>query len=137
MSESRELDAQIATQIMGWTDVQRDCSVPYGDDTCDYDPANDDKRLNGTSRRAVPLYPINIAQAFKVVEKMREREMTVEISCDYPDLEWDVVFVRREELEPDVYREPLRGEYSSTSLPEAICRAALEAMKEKAKAAGA
>jgi hypothetical protein len=71
MQESRELDAEIAEKLFGWTDIAWMDNV-HG--------------VRGVAPRAflgtaqiVPRYSSDIAAAFLVVEKMRERRVLINL----------------------------------------------------------
>lgn len=155
----RDLDAVVAVRVMGWEWLERLEDLyqrprkviypPLGPDWIrfnyfwdKYSPAQPTterfsdwdeccKRVDGAT--GMPRYSTDIAAAMEVVEKMRE-SWSVEIYCDFPDREWNVTFCKRDPeaqwIQTDTHS------VDSESLPEAICRAALIATREKVKDGG-
>lgn len=131
MSESskelsgRELDIAIAQRVMQWPRRDRDDDRDYEDTY--FSAYNDGGQIvvfrGGSQRSAERWSPAqNIEAAMQVVEKMRERDYSIQIN-GYR--RWGVTFVLESVEEPTV------RPCGSKSLPEAICRAALAAMEQK------
>lgn len=117
MNDNDELDAAVATKIMGWTQVENTRHmglVGY--------PPNALADMKRGIRTDVPNYSTNIADAWTVVERMRELGWICEVGNDSesPD-EWSADFTRDPYIENHVWS------YSATA-PLAICRAALYAL---------
>jgi hypothetical protein len=116
---SRELDKQIAA-LMGWTWNGKTAWSPTGS-------ANARVRDDGTPiDDPWPFYSTDIAAAWEVVEKIsgpEDRNFNIG-RRSYGTGEWKASFHWR-----DGSREPAYG--NATTAPEAICRAALAAFKEK------
>lgn len=119
----RELDFAVAEQVMGLdrANARVDSMNRNGEPQYHFGyPVGHD---------FAPNYSTDIAAAMQVIEKLRADGWTPEISSYYPDLEWDVVFERCEQIGDSIYRSTGHGECSSQSLPECICRAALAAIE--------
>lgn len=101
----RELDAEIATRVMGEARRQRAAIVGYP-------PREMWWKIDGELMEHPPEYSSNIAAAFQVVEKMRERCCDFTLEC--AGLAWYADFVVGS------------GEGDSPAL--AICNAALDAV---------
>lgn len=67
---NREIDAEIAERIFGWTNVAPDCYVHDGKDWCGTDPSGTGGYY-GTGRKIVPHYSTDIARAWEVWTKVR------------------------------------------------------------------
>jgi hypothetical protein len=110
VSENRELDAQVAEQVMGWRNISNAYVINgLGGD----DPAQPNRGI-----QRVPRYSESIEAAMEVVEKLGRR---VDIQF-FPGhiSQWRVMFINPTE----------EGAWAVT-LPEAICRAALAAVKDQ------
>lgn len=115
----RELDAQIAEKIMGWVPVEGQTALaPYA-----Y------RRPDGhiVHPYSAPEYSTRIEAAMEVLEKMGHAHgntimghigMATLTIHQYPNGQWFVHFVGK-------------GKAAGETLPEAICRAGLEATKNR------
>jgi len=106
---SRELDREVAEKVMGLT------IDPLVESEWTYCFWSDGKRL--------PLYSSDISAAFQVVEKMIEKGLSFECNATpYEALFW----IPGRAGENTKWRR-----CAAKSMPEAICRAALSAVKAK------
>jgi hypothetical protein len=123
---SRELDAEVAEKVMGWVkgpekhqyDDLYDCHwlYPNGDPTGWYWGCSNSCFKPSTS----------ISDAWRVVEEMGKRQLDVSI-----DKSWCTGYLVQFTNEPFGGPKELRvyGQGRADTAPEAICRAALEAVK--------
>jgi Phage ABA sandwich domain len=65
----REIDAEVALQVMGWRDVEPGCYTPSGKALCGTAPDPEMSPWNN-GRAYVPRYSILIGAAWQVVEKI-------------------------------------------------------------------
>ena len=118
---NRELDALVAEKVMGWTlvtDIVKNCSGQWFDSN------------GGGTRSEHGWHPdTSISDAWLVVEEMRKRGFGVNIVSPNVDTtsqprptDW-IVWVEREDGVSSV------ASWRCDSAPEALCRAALEAVK--------
>lgn len=129
----RELDAAIAERVMGhvWDESRcRACGWPIGsfeDGGCTIESCS--MRPYPVRRADTPSdYSSSIGAAMEVVEKMRQSGWHVEISddCERMDTAWFVEFTRSTDTHLHT------GDAGAETLPETICRAALEAIETNA-----
>lgn len=125
----RDLDAAVAERVMGWTIAPEgnrwrvSATGEYINSWCVDSPnladldSDVDDRLYG--RYAMPSYSTDIAAAMQVVEKMQERGFRIFIRDYEGVITWEVKFAS---VKGPSY------EASGNDLPEAICRAALQAI---------
>lgn len=113
---SRELDAEIAEKVMQLS-LMRWTNHPEHEPVLIQDGAK------------IPQYSTNISDAWLVVEKMRERGWECRMEYRHFNEFWDVFFWREYcDKERDESLDDF-GQSQLEELPEAICRAALEAVK--------
>ena len=113
MKPGRELDALVAEKVMGLvrcTAIAPDHILP-----CHAHPANPDKGAE------TPLYSTDIAAAWEVVEKIKNRNINL---LWHEENQYWYCCVHNEIFEVD-------QEATSESAPHAICLAALKAVGEK------
>lgn len=139
MSGGREMDARIATEVMGWTRRVRKGARPLSA-TDDWKPPEGDLEIDfywlwappglspETHWRALPKYSSDIAAAFQVVERVKELGFEVfEVHNHCPDAPWCALFCSEKINEANLY------EGQGDTAPEAICRAALCALRALGK----
>ena len=124
-----ELDVAVAREVMGWTEplhVTADCEKRRGGRTRYW--------LIGTppicticNGRNLPRFSTDIAAAFEVVEAMRGRGYWWEMRC--PCQRGDDRHIARFEMDADVAGPYTFAAARHASLPRAICKAALEAVR--------
>lgn len=119
MATNRELDAEVA-RLMGWTNVEPDCYTPIGKEWCGDDPSGAEG-FNRTGRKIVPHYSESIAAAMEVVAKL-EKDNMISLTHFANMPSEDRWIVSLSSCAPGYI--DVRGEAST--LPEAICRAALQ-----------
>lgn len=117
MNAGRELDALVAEKVMGWTWDENTAWSPTG--------SRNARVADGDLWWWLPPYSTDIAAAWEVVERIRERwELTIDSSHRDPfneySLEW-TIDLREHYLStiPDI---PC---FSSASLPHLVCLVAL------------
>ena len=124
----RSLDALVAEKVMGWTIVETKPRANYQNIWICQD---------GTSTANLPHFSTSISDAWLVVEQMATKEFTLKLNCYCHSGTNDAtaefhrikVELRRFRLTgKDFYRSGLI-ENKPNPVPEAICRAALEAVK--------
>jgi hypothetical protein len=116
-NDSRQLDAEVAEVVMGWTSVEMFCNALHG-----YKPTGAYGRVS--------YYSSDIAAAWAVVEKMVADG-------------WEAEFYGLQEMAPDTWycslgthgHGDLYGSYEgrAETAPQAICKAAVAAAKELGK----
>jgi len=111
MNAGREMDALIAEDIMGWTRV-------YGRSGL-WNTQSESVRFTND----IPYYSIKIADAWKIIETMREAGYHSRVETQICPT---VIFWKKGLIE----RGPSPVTYRATSTPLAICRAALIAVME-------
>lgn len=116
----RILDALIAERVMGWTFVSHNCYVPYGKDTCGYNPSGKGG-FHNDGRMPIPKYSTEIAAAWEVVEKL---ELAV-LPAIYDGYKWAACT----DAEGYYYSDKFCSQ--ADTAPLAICRAALEVVGRK------
>lgn len=131
---SRELDAEVAEKVMGWKLVTAYCRPKFkpsldrpGTLLADYDDKGEHRQLVGPNgevywldaeemnRIELPVYSTDIAAAWMVVERMKELGYPFELG----DSEEGYYATYWNETSAPVY---------GSSMPECICKAAIEAM---------
>lgn len=130
----RELDAAVHIEVMGWDAGDVDVEGMYGT-TFNHD-------VDGRSFQVVPPYSTDIAAAWEVVERLASDGLYISL-CDNRHgcyrLNGDSVSgfwveIVRHDAADDYPTEHVRGLQAPTA-PEAICRAALKAVRSKGKVA--
>lgn len=126
-TDDRELDALVATKVMGWTHIEtqtfEDTAVWFG-----FPPQPDGKPFNRDGLHGIPEFSTWIAAAWQVMERMMDRGIYVIFSADAAD-SFEVTFgSRRESRRYEVVGESLGGK----AAPRAICMAALAAIEAEA-----
>ena len=128
MMENKEIDSQIAEKVMGWEfcerSFMRDVLLCGG---VGEEMVTEEKWFkNGIAMYFVNRWnpSTNIAHAFEVVEKMKEKEFCFTLS-DYLDSRfWDANFI--------IFKDSTKEFIGTANTPAmAICLAALEAVKAK------
>lgn len=115
MSELRELDQQFAFQVMGW---RRELDAWYSSSG---EPREDCQ---------VPPYSSDIAAAMEVLEQFKLWQIS---RSDHPSAQDSPYLVMLYSLPHRHASFHKRHEGTAKTLPEAVCLAALECVKEKAK----
>jgi hypothetical protein len=117
----RELDALVAEKVMGWRWLKDDERpgrwLQYGTSP-GRSPATGSEQVVWGMMNRLPLYSTSIADAWQVVEKMRA--MGKEAELFWTDQGCEVFFARESSIH--------EGYGFTTTMPRAICRAALKAV---------
>lgn len=116
MTSGRELDALIAEKVMGWI-VAHSSEGFYR-----WKPKPDNPNSYSEWQEGLPHYSTNIADAWHVVEKLKEYGNVVEVKC-FRSGSVDVQ-VRGGNIND------IRGAGNADTAPLAICLAALKAVGE-------
>ena len=129
MEAGRELDALVAERVMDWRWLVSQVSGRRALFPPDHAPewfgrvADGSEPLTDQWDTRLPHYSTDIAAAWQVVEKMRERWPVVRLEVDVEG--WRVE-IHTDEGTPSYYR-PVAEDYADT-WPLAICRVALKAV---------
>jgi len=127
MEAGREMDAVVARGIWGWTDVVHNAYVPYGRDTCGWNPNGNGRGYNGSNRMTVPAYSTQLLAAWPIVIKFEKDGWQWILESNYVD----EVELRGWKVSLTLYRPEFglhNGATGAGRWPmDAICRAALRA----------
>ena len=117
--KGRELDAAVAEEVMGWTDFVDEQNISTAG-LWGHEPSN--------HYSFVPHYSTDIAAAWTVVEKVGETTPGFSLIDWPPDGEAERWVAQ---IGSHNYPDDLWGEALAPTAPEAICRAALTAVRAK------
>lgn len=134
----RELDAAVAERVFGIKKVFLPSAYKSSDDVWGatdsphYIPSGKSPRTHMIDAKEVPYFSTDIAAAMQVVERLQN--VNVELALLASEKRWRVTIREFQSVRscpkcPPV--QPINVIYYSQSLPEAICRAALNAVKAK------
>lgn len=133
----RELDAAVAERVMGFHRHHSGVLLP-NDDRLHlwYDDAMNAEAAKGELWLRVPRYSTDIAAAMEVVEKLANRfSFGCWRSRNDSELSWTWrIKFQPSILAPEPHQSKTQGMYyfaEATTLPEAICRAVLQAVSEQ------
>ncbi len=119
MEAGPEMDALVAEFMIGWR------RAPSEDDPAGWCWVTEHGRTRGSATALMPTYSTNIAAAWQVVEKLKERFSSVLVETNPRQYYVDIV---TDKGTPSYYRTVADAE--ADTAPLAICRAALKAVNQ-------
>lgn len=126
VAAGRELDAEVAVRVMGWENLQSGAYTPWGRDVCGTDPTHEGG-WDGAGRKPIPHYSTKIGDAWLVVEKLKFSVIYYEGRRKWYVGRFDGGIWDHGPIDGDLSPDPDHG-YATA--PEAICRAALQHLRE-------
>lgn len=116
--ESRALDAQVATEVFGWTQCEPNCYVTTEyQDTCGNDPSGKGGPYDN-GRKVVPRYSTSWNDTALIIEELQRRKAELDIFINAAGASVTVMIAEH------------TGQFMDENIKKAVCKAALAAIRK-------